>query len=405
MQLTRIVSGFDFTIRIEVVKPQYSIDGTIYEDFDLTACKNVKVNLVCENHKVVIPLEWRLQDNTNNIILADIIGKQLHTGAVYGVEITGLDDEDKAWRFKNANVFSVVDQTKNAVMNYALIDDPLELQAAIGLYVNAVPMKGEQGDQGERGPQGFQGDKGVDGTVEFEELTPGQIASLRGEQGFQGNQGFQGHLGEQGFQGEQGNQGVMGKRGYQGEMGNQGDKGVDGTVTFDELTPAQKEEIRGPQGFQGNEGVQGPIGLQGNQGEMGNQGHQGEKGEQGEIGVQGHQGEIGMQGVQGEKGEQGEIGVQGEKGEQGFQGNQGEMGNQGHQGEIGVQGEKGEQGFQGNQGEMGNQGFQGNQGVEGYVPSNTILGYQSGIAVSGIKIDVVNTMPSSPDANTLYIVM
>jgi len=402
MQLTRIVSGFDFTIRIEVVKPQYENGETVFEDFDLTACKNVKVNLVCENHKVVIPLEWRLQDNENNIILADIIGKQLHTGAVYGVEITGLDDEDKAWRFKNANVFSVVDQTKNAVMNYALIDDPLELQAAIGLYVNAVPMKGEQGEQGERGPQGFQGDKGVDGTVEFEELTPGQIEQLRGEQGFQGNQGTQGIAGPQGEIGIQGNQGAIGKRGYQGEKG---DKGQDGTVEFEDLTPEQIEEIRGPQGLVGE---QGSIGLQGPVGEQGQMGNQGFQGEQGSIGLQGPVGEQGSIGLQGPVGEQGQMGnqgfqgTQGPIGEQGFQGTQGPIGEQGFQG---TQGPIGEQGFQGTQGQIGNQGFQGNQGVEGYVPSNTILGYQSGIAVSGIKIDVVNTMPSSPDANTLYIVM
>ena len=313
MQLTRIVSGFDFTIRIEVVKPQYSIDGTIYEDFDLTACKNVKVNLVCENHKVVIPLEWKLQENENNIILADIIGKQLHIGAVYGVEITGLDNEDKAWRFKNANVFSVVDQTKNAVMNYALIDDPLEIQAAIGLYVNAVPMRGEQGVQGEKGTQGDKGEKGQDGT--FESLTPEQKEELRG---------YQGPIGEQG---------------PQGPIGIQGEKGQDGTVTFESLTPEQIEEIRG---------YQGPIG------------------EQGPIGVQGTQGEIGLTGPQGE---------QGEKGEQGFQGTQGEIGNQGH------------------------------QGAEGYVPSNTILGYQAGVAVSGIKVNIVQSLPASPDANTLYIVL
>ena len=273
MQLTRIVSGFDFTIRIEVVKPQYENGETVFEDFDLTACKNVKVNLVCENHKVVIPLEWRLQDNENNIILANIIGKQLHIGAVYGIEITGLDDEDKAWRFKNANVFSVVDQTKNAVMNYALIDDPLEIQAAIGLYVNAVPMRGEQGVQGEKGAQGDKGDKGLDGT--FESLTPEQKEELRG---------YQGPIGEQG---------------PQGEKGEQGDKGQDGT--FESLTPEQKEELRGYQGAMGDTG---PQGLTGPQGEIGLTGPQGEKGEQGEIGLTGPQGEIGVQGPRGEQGPQ-----------------------------------------------------------------------------------------------------
>src|SRR5699024_10624633 len=56
-------------------------------------------------------------------------------------------------------------------------------------------------------PQGPQGEKGQDGTVAFEELTPEQIDSLRGEQGPQGPQGSQGPEGSQGPQGEKGDKG------------------------------------------------------------------------------------------------------------------------------------------------------------------------------------------------------
>ena len=43
-------------------------------------------------------------------------------------------------------------------------------------------------------------------------------------------------------------------------------KGRDGTISFDELTPEQREQLRGPRGLQGE---QGPIGATGPQGPMG----------------------------------------------------------------------------------------------------------------------------------------
>ena len=116
MQLSRIPYGNDFDIRITIVQPQYTVEGTIWEDFDLTVCSNIKVALVCEKHRVVIPLNWHIEENTNNIIIANVIAKQLHIGTIYGVEVTGLDANGRAWRFKNADVFSVVDQTKNSLM-------------------------------------------------------------------------------------------------------------------------------------------------------------------------------------------------------------------------------------------------------------------------------------------------
>lgn len=51
-----------------------------------------------------------------------------------------------------------------------------------------------------------------------------------------------------------------------GPAGPQGPKGEDGGIKFEELTDAQKEELRGPQGVpgpQGPEGEQGPIGPAG----------------------------------------------------------------------------------------------------------------------------------------------
>ena len=277
--ISRICYGNDFEMNITVYQPQYIDDSTHFIDFDLTKCTNIKVNLICEVHKIVIPLEWELKEGTNNVIHCNVIGKQLHIGAVYGIEITGLDEEQKAWRYKNADIFSVVDESKKTIMNEALMDEPLELRTEIGLAINAVPVEGHQGAQGNMGMQGTQGsrgEKGQDGTVSFEELTPEQKEELRGPQGSAGQQGTQGSRGE---------------------------KGQDGTVSFDELTPEQKEELRGPQG---------------------NMGMQGQRGEQGERGIDG---------VQGSKGDQGERGIDGQQGHQGSQGTQGTMGMQGEKGD------------------------------------------------------------------------
>lgn len=52
-------------------------------------------------------------------------------------------------------------------------------------------------------------------------------------------------------------------------QGIQGPKGVDGTVTFENLTDEQLESLRGPQGPQGETGPQGPTGEQGPRGERG----------------------------------------------------------------------------------------------------------------------------------------
>lgn len=104
------------------------------------------------------------------------------------------------------------------------------------------------------------------------------------------------------YRGPKGDPGPKGNDGAPGPMGPQGPKGEDGVVSFEELTPEQKEEIRGPQGIQGPQGETGPTGPQGPQGPIGPQGPQGE------VGPQGPQGEIGPQGPQGETGPQGPAG-------------------------------------------------------------------------------------------------
>lgn len=61
-------------------------------------------------------------------------------------------------------------------------------------------------------------------------------------------------------------------------IGPEGPQGEPGFIKFEDLTPEQKEELRGPQGEPGKPG------------EKGDKGDQGEKGEKGETGSQGPQG-------------------------------------------------------------------------------------------------------------------
>jgi len=62
---------------------------------------------------------------------------------------------------------------------------------------------------------------------------------------FKGDQGIHGLKGDKG---DQGIQGLKGDKGDQGVQGLKGDKGQDGTMTFENLTPEQKEFLKGQDG-------------------------------------------------------------------------------------------------------------------------------------------------------------
>lgn len=200
----------------------------------------------------------------------------------------------------------------------------IHVSLANPIYRGPIGPKGEKGDKGDQGVQGIKGDKG--------------------DIGPQGPKGDQGNIGLTGPQGPMGPQGVQGIQGEVGPVGPQGPKGDDGSIVFEELTDAQKEELRGPQGIsgpQGPQGIQGPIGPAG------------ERGPEGPQGKQGIQGEVGPMGPQGLQGEQGPEGPQGKQGLKGDKGDIGPAGPQGIQGEPGPKGDKGDQGIQGPEGPMG----------------------------------------------------
>lgn len=69
-----------------------------------------------------------------------------------------------------------------------------------------------------------------------------------------GEKGDKGDKGDTGAQGIQGLRGEKGDKGDKGDKGEKGDKGADGTMTFEELTPAQRESLKGDKGDKGEPG-------------------------------------------------------------------------------------------------------------------------------------------------------
>ena len=239
------------------------------------------------------------------------------------------------------------------------------------------------------------GEKGADGTMTFEDLTPEQVESLRGEKGEKGDTGDTGPRGEKGEKGDTGDTGPKGDTGAQGPKGDQGE--------------------RGPQGEQGPKGDQGPQGEKGDKGAQGIQGIQGPKGEKGDTGATGKG--LDIKGVYNtydllvssvknpEQGDMYNVGtsapytiymydtakgwisqgqLQGAKGttftpslsasgdlswtNDGGLANPSTVNIKGPQGIQGEKGEKGDTGATGSQGPKGDQGIQGEKGDSGYSP-------------------------------------
>lgn len=88
-------------------------------------------------------------------------------------------------------------------------------------------------------------------------------------------------------------------KGETGPAGPQGEKGADGTMTFEDLTPEQKASLKGDKGDKGDTGAAGPQGDPGPKGDKGDPGPKGDKGDTGETGAQGPQGEKGEPGTNG----------------------------------------------------------------------------------------------------------
>lgn len=219
-------------------------------------------------------------------------------------------------------------------------------RGATGLKGDTGP-KGDQGDVGPQGPIGQTGPRGATGpkgdAFEYSDFTPAQLAALKGEKGDQGDTGPIGLTGPQGPKGDQGDvgpRGPIGQTGPKGDQGDQGPRGIqgppgkDGEVTFESLSPSQKEFLKGDKGDPGPIGQTGPRGATGPKGDPGEQGQPGPKGDQGDPGPTGHRGATGSRGATGPKGDKGDPGPTGPQGPRGATGATGPKGADGQNGMI-----------------------------------------------------------------------
>ena len=102
-----------------------------------------------------------------------------------------------------------------------------------------VGPAGPKGEVGPQGPIGPEGPKGADGTMTFEDLTPEQKASLKGDKGDKGDTGAAGPQGEPGPKGDKGDPGPQGPKGDTGETGAQGPQGLQGEPGTNGTTPVK----------------------------------------------------------------------------------------------------------------------------------------------------------------------
>lgn len=147
---------------------------------------------------------------------------------------------------------------------------------------------------------------------------------------------------------------LQGEDGAPGPTGPQGPKGEDGSVSFEDLTPEQKAELKGDKGDTGEQGPKGDTGETGPKGDTGEQGPKGDTGETGATGANGKSAyevavDEGYTGTESEwlaslVGPQGPTGATGEQGPKGDTGEQGETGPKGDTGEQGPKGDKGDKG-------------------------------------------------------------
>lgn len=121
--------------------------------------------------------------------------------------------------------------------------------------------KGEKGDPGDDGvsPIITASKSGTVTTLTIVDAEGTKTATIN--DGATGPQGPTGPTGPTGPQGPKGDTGETGPTGPQGPQGPQGPAGADGTVSFDDLTPAQKAELKGDPGPQGPAGADGDDGA------------------------------------------------------------------------------------------------------------------------------------------------
>lgn len=154
------------------------------------------------------------------------IGSNIEEATAYGVSIEQI-----------LKVVADVPLMENEASLY-IVKGPAGPQGPQGLQGEVGPA-GPQGEVGPQGPVGPQGEKGADGTMTFEDLTPEQKASLKGDKGDKGDTGAAGPQGEPGPKGDKGDPGPQGPKGDTGETGAQGPQGLQGEPGTNGTTPVK----------------------------------------------------------------------------------------------------------------------------------------------------------------------
>lgn len=154
------------------------------------------------------------------------IGSNIEEATAYGVSIEQI-----------LKVVADVPLMENEASLYIVKGDtgpigPQGLQGEVG-------PAGPKGEVGPQGPVGPEGPKGADGTMTFEDLTPEQKASLKGDKGDKGDTGAAGPQGEPGPKGDKGDPGPKGDKGDTGETGAQGPQGEKGEPGTNGTTPVK----------------------------------------------------------------------------------------------------------------------------------------------------------------------
>ena len=140
-----------------------------------------------------------------------------------------------------------IEQILKVVADVPLMENEASLYIVKGETGSAGPQgpqgevgpAGPQGEPGPQGPVGPEGPKGADGTMTFEDLTPEQKASLKGDKGDKGDTGAAGPQGEPGPKGDKGDPGPQGPKGDTGETGAQGPQGLQGEPGTNGTTPVK----------------------------------------------------------------------------------------------------------------------------------------------------------------------
>ena len=140
-----------------------------------------------------------------------------------------------------------IEQILKVVADVPLMENEASLYIVKGETGSAGPQgpqgevgpAGPQGETGPQGPVGPEGPKGADGTMTFEDLTPEQKASLKGDKGDKGDTGAAGPQGEPGPKGDKGDPGPQGPKGDTGATGAQGPQGLQGEPGTNGTTPVK----------------------------------------------------------------------------------------------------------------------------------------------------------------------